>query len=62
MFPAEITAKAVQVLGSSDEAHYWLSAPAIGLNGQRPADMMDTSENIELVYTLLVQMEYGVFP
>ena len=58
---AEILAKATDVLGSQRDAEEWLSEPAIGLNGQRPIDLLATTAGTELVVNFLGQIEYGVY-
>lgn len=50
-----------EVLGSKDEAEIWLNSKAVGLGGQRPIELMDTSAGASLVKTLLEQMKYGVY-
>ncbi len=50
-----------EVLGSKDEAEIWLNSKAVGLGGQRPMELMDTSAGASLVKTLLEQMKYGVY-
>jgi putative toxin-antitoxin system antitoxin component (TIGR02293 family) len=58
---AEILAKATHVLGSQDEAEQWLKRPAIGLNRQRPVDLLTTPAGTKLVETYLGRLEYGVY-
>jgi putative toxin-antitoxin system antitoxin component (TIGR02293 family) len=58
---AEILAKATEVMGSQRDAEEWLSEPAIGLNGQRPVDLLATTAGTELVVNFLGQIEYGVY-
>jgi len=58
---AEILAKATEVMGSQRDAEEWLSEPAMGLNGNRPLDLLVTSAGAELVERLLGQIEYGVY-
>lgn len=58
---AEVLAKAVEVLGSREDAEQWLAAPAIGLNSRQPIDLMGTPQGAELVKTLLDQMAHGVY-
>ena len=43
---AEILAKATRVLGSQDEAEQWLERPAIGLNQERPVDLLTTPAGV----------------
>ncbi len=58
---AEILAKAILVLGSQDEAEDWLSRPAIGLNQQRPIDLLATTAGVEIVEDHLERLQYGVY-
>jgi putative toxin-antitoxin system antitoxin component (TIGR02293 family) len=58
---AEILAKATHVLGSQEEAEQWLKRPAIGLNRQRPIDLLTTPAGVKLVETYLGRLEYGVY-
>ena len=58
---AEILAKATEVMGSQRDAEEWLSEPAIGLNGQKPIDLLATAAGTELVETFLCQIQYGVY-
>jgi putative toxin-antitoxin system antitoxin component (TIGR02293 family) len=55
---AEILAKATHVLGSQDEAEQWLKRPAIGLNQQRPVDLLTTPAGVKLVEDYLGRLEY----
>jgi putative toxin-antitoxin system antitoxin component (TIGR02293 family) len=58
---AEILAKATRVLGSQDEAEQWLRRPAIGLNQQRPIDLLTTPAGVKLVEDYLGRLEYDVY-
>jgi putative toxin-antitoxin system antitoxin component (TIGR02293 family) len=49
------------VLGSKAAAERWLVAPAMGLEGRRPIDLMRTSVGSSLVLDLLGRMQYGVY-
>jgi putative toxin-antitoxin system antitoxin component (TIGR02293 family) len=55
---AEILAKATRVFGSQDEAEQWLRRPAIGLNQQRPVDLLTTPAGVQLVEDYLGRLEY----
>jgi putative toxin-antitoxin system antitoxin component (TIGR02293 family) len=55
---AEILAKATHVLGSQDEAEQWLRRPAIGLDQQRPIDLLTTPAGVKLVEDYLGRLEY----
>jgi putative toxin-antitoxin system antitoxin component (TIGR02293 family) len=58
---AEILAKATRVLGSQDEAEQWLRRPAIGLDQQRPIDLLTTPAGVKLVEDYLGRLEYNVY-
>jgi putative toxin-antitoxin system antitoxin component (TIGR02293 family) len=58
---AEILAKATRVLGSQDEAERWLRHPAIGLDQQRPIDLLTTPAGVKLVEDYLGRLEYNVY-
>jgi putative toxin-antitoxin system antitoxin component (TIGR02293 family) len=58
---AETLAKATDVFGGIDEAQRWMAAPAMGLNGQRPIDLLQTVQGAELVTDFLTRLEYGVY-
>jgi len=58
---AEILAKAIEVLGSREEAEQWLERPAIGLEQRRPIELLKTTVGSGLVAELLRRIEYGVY-
>jgi putative toxin-antitoxin system antitoxin component (TIGR02293 family) len=58
---ASITEQAIDVLGSKEAAEHWLATPAIGLDQRRPIDLLQSSEGAELVKTLLIRMDFGVY-
>ena len=58
---AEILAKATHVLGSQEEAEQWLRRPAIGLDQQRPIDLLTTPAGVQLVEDYLGRLEYNVY-
>ncbi len=58
---AEILAKATEIFGSQEEAEQWLERPAIGLNNNRPIDLLSTLAGIELVESHLERIEFGVY-
>lgn len=53
--------KATLVLGSREAAVQWLTSPAMGLNQQRPVDLLATPMGTQLVEELLDRIEYGVY-
>ncbi|HEU4581277.1 MAG TPA: antitoxin Xre/MbcA/ParS toxin-binding domain-containing protein [Polyangiaceae bacterium] len=58
---AEILAQATRVLGSQEEAERWLKSRPLPLSGRRPIDLLATPTGVEMVETLLTQLEYGVY-
>jgi putative toxin-antitoxin system antitoxin component (TIGR02293 family) len=58
---AEILAKASATFGSQEDAENWLKSPAIGLNRQRPIDLLASRAGAEMVENFLNQLEYGVY-
>lgn len=58
---AETLARACDVFGGQEEAERWMSAPAIGLDGQRPVNLLRTLQGAELVNDFLGRLEYGVY-
>ena len=58
---AEIAAKAIEVLGSPEEAQRFLEEPAIALDGKRPIDLLSTPAGAELVERHLTRLDYGVY-
>lgn len=58
---AETLAKASDVFGSQDKAEEWLNKPAMGLDGQRPIELLQTVQGTELVTDFLTRLDYGVY-
>ena len=58
---AEIVARAAAVFGSRSEAEQWLERPAIGLDQNRPIDLLATTAGVEIVENYLERIEYGVY-
>jgi putative toxin-antitoxin system antitoxin component (TIGR02293 family) len=58
---AETLAKASEVFGSQEKAEEWLNKPAMGLDGQRPIELLQTVQGTELVNDFLTRLEYGVY-
>jgi putative toxin-antitoxin system antitoxin component (TIGR02293 family) len=58
---AETVARATEVFGGLAEAERWLAEPALGLDGQRPIDLLRTLQGAELVGDFLGRLEYGVY-
>jgi putative toxin-antitoxin system antitoxin component (TIGR02293 family) len=57
----EVLARAEEILGSREAAREWLRKQAIGLEGHRPLDLMETPQGAEIVKTLLDRMAHGVY-
>lgn len=58
---AEILARATEVMGSQAEAEEWLARPAMGLDGRRPIDLLESAAGTEIVEEFLTRLEYGVY-
>lgn len=58
---AETLAKAEEIFGSKEEAERWMSRPAMGLDRQRPIDLLCTLQGAELVNDFLTRLEFGVY-
>jgi putative toxin-antitoxin system antitoxin component (TIGR02293 family) len=58
---AEILAEATEVFGSQAEAEAWMERPAIGLEQQRPIDLLTTPAGVGLVEDFLRRLEFGVY-
>lgn len=58
---AETLAKATEIFGGKEEAELWMARPAMGLDGQKPIDLMRTVQGAELVHDFLGRLEYGVY-
>jgi hypothetical protein len=56
-----VTTQATTVFGSATRAKQWISRPAVGLNGHRPIDLLQTTQGAELVRGFLTRLEYGVY-
>jgi putative toxin-antitoxin system antitoxin component (TIGR02293 family) len=49
------------VFGSKDSAQVWMAKPALGLDRQRPIDLLQTVQGAEVVNDFLMRLEYGVY-
>ncbi len=56
-----VFAKAISVLGSTEAAEHWAERRAMGLDQQRPIDLLATPAGTELVETFLERLRYGVY-
>ena len=63
MVPAadRIMIRAVEVLGSREEASRWLHAPNPALGGQTPLELLDTDLGSRQVEDVLGRIEHGVY-
>jgi putative toxin-antitoxin system antitoxin component (TIGR02293 family) len=59
--PNGIREQAIQVFGSYEAAEWWMTHPVMGLDGQRPIDMLGTFLSREQVSDFLYRLEYGVY-
>jgi putative toxin-antitoxin system antitoxin component (TIGR02293 family) len=57
----EPLAKAADVFGGKDAAERWMSEEAMGLDGARPVDLLQTSRGAKLVNQFLDRLKYGVY-
>jgi putative toxin-antitoxin system antitoxin component (TIGR02293 family) len=57
----EVSAQAERILGSASQAEDWLARPALGLDRQRPLDLLTSAPGIQAVKDLLTRIEYGVY-
>ena len=55
----ELFDKGIEIFGSADNFHNWLSKPAFGLGHQIPLTLMDTITGIKLIMEELIRIEYG---
>jgi putative toxin-antitoxin system antitoxin component (TIGR02293 family) len=51
--------KGIAVFGSVDAFNKWMAAPAYGLGGQHPNELLDTMTGINLIQEELTRIEYG---
>ncbi|HJP68611.1 MAG TPA: antitoxin Xre/MbcA/ParS toxin-binding domain-containing protein [Sphingomicrobium sp.] len=58
---AEVLGTATEVFGSQQEAELFLERPAMGLNQNRPIDLLATPAGVELVEAHLERLKYGVY-
>lgn len=58
---ARIAARAVEVLGSKQNAASWLRQPIRALNGAAPIALLDTAAGTEQVDEILGRIEYGLY-
>jgi putative toxin-antitoxin system antitoxin component (TIGR02293 family) len=58
---AEILGNATEVFGSQEEAEQFMERPAIGLDQNRPIDLLGTPAGVEMIETYLQRIKYGVY-
>jgi len=58
---ARVYQRAVEILGSGEDARSWLQQPNMTLNEKSPLQEMDTPIGEERVHTLLSRIDQGVY-
>lgn len=58
---ARLLRKAVETLGSEENARQWLAAPQFGLGGAIPLAYAETEVGAREVEELLARIEYGIY-
>ena len=53
--------RAVEVLGSEQDAQRWMRGPILSLNNQRPCDLLKMASGAKEVLNVLNAIEHGVF-
>ena len=48
-------------MGGEDEAKRWMVKRVMGLDGQRPVDLLRSADGAQIVKDFLVRVEYGVY-
>lgn len=56
-----IVTRAAEVLGSREAAQSWMLRPAMGLDQQRPIDLIGTTLGTEIVEDFLTRLEFNVY-
>jgi len=57
----QILSMAAEVFGCREAAEAWMCRPAMGLDGQRPIDWLQTLEGVQLVRDFLARLVYCVY-
>ena len=57
----EAMVKATAVFGSRHNAAIWMERPALGLDHQKPIDIVLSAHGLADVLTYLERIEYGVY-
>ena len=57
---AKLYAHGMIVFGSTDNFNYWLNAPSIDLQGEKPIDLIHSRHGLDLVDDVLGRIEHGI--
>lgn len=57
---ARVLAEAEETFGSQQKAAKWLRRPTTALSGEKPIDLLDTSEGADQVAALLGRIGHGI--
>ena len=52
---------ATKIMGGESEAKRWMVKRVMGLDGQRPVDLLRSAEGAEIIRDFLIRLEYGVY-
>jgi len=58
---AEVFAKGIDVFDTRQSFQRWLQSPLVGLGGQTPLSLLDTSFGVRMVMNELGRLEHGVY-
>jgi len=58
---AEVFARGYDVFDDRESFKRWLQSPLVGLGGQTPLSLLDTSFGVRMVMNELGRMEHGVY-
>lgn len=58
---ADILEAAKRVFGTDEAAQRWLTAPALGLNQQRPVDLLASADGRQAIVDFLGRLEFNVY-
>lgn len=58
---AQVLSKATKVFGDAKAAEEWMIEPAMGLDWDKPVDLLINPVGFELVDDFLTRLEYGVY-
>jgi putative toxin-antitoxin system antitoxin component (TIGR02293 family) len=57
----DVLARAEEIIGPHQIAQRWITAPALGLGGYAPIDLLSNPFGYEIVSDFLTRLEYGVY-